>query len=230
MPTPDVAQQRLHPRRRQHRVVDVVVGGGGQPAVALRPRLPVGVVEDHELEFGGRDGDHVPLGEPVELRAQDAARRRDHRAAVVPAEVGHHQRGAGQPRDAAQRGEVRRHHHVAVAGLPARHGVSVDGVHVDVDGQQVVAAFGAVRGDVVDEQPRRDPFAGQPALHVGEGDDHGVDVARGDQLLELGSESMPGSRGRQSRPSLRPTCRSQPLDTVSPGIPRTDLHNCHSQR
>ena len=88
--------------------------------------------------------------------------------AVVPAEVGHHQRGAGQPRQQPQRGEVRRHHHVAVAGLPARHRVAVDGVHVDVDGQQVVAALGAVRGDVVDEQPGRDPFAGQPALHVGE--------------------------------------------------------------
>ena len=35
-------------------------------------------------------------------------------------------------------------HEVAVAALPARHRVAVDGVHVDVDGEQVVAALGAV--------------------------------------------------------------------------------------
>ena len=39
---PDVAQQRLHPGRREHRVVDVVVGRRCQTAVAGRPRLTEG--------------------------------------------------------------------------------------------------------------------------------------------------------------------------------------------
>ena len=34
---PDIAQQRLHPGRRVHRVVDVVVTGRRQPAVAHQP-------------------------------------------------------------------------------------------------------------------------------------------------------------------------------------------------
>ena len=63
-----------------------------------------------------------------------------------------------------------------------RHRVAVDGVHVDVDGEQVVAALGAVREHVVEEVPRVQPLALQPALHVGEGDDHGVDLAVVDPL------------------------------------------------
>ena len=52
-----------------------------------------------------------------------------------------------EPRRAAQRVEVGLEHEVAVAALPARHRVAVDGVHVDVDGEQVVAALGAVADD-----------------------------------------------------------------------------------
>ena len=109
-----------------------------------------------------------------------------HRRAVDPGQVGHHQGGAREPRDQPQGGEVGRHHHVAVAGLPAGDGVAVHGVHVDIDGQQVVAAFGAVRSDVLDEQPRRHPLTGEPALHVAERDDDGVDVTGGHQRLQLG--------------------------------------------
>ena len=229
----DVAQQRLHPRRRQHRVVDVVVGGGGQAGVALRPGLAVGVVEDHELELGGRDRDHAPLAS-----RSSWARRMPRgagatgvpscqpRSAITSAVAGSH----GMQ---AQRGEVRRHHHVAVAGLPARHRVPVDGVHVDVDGQQVVAALGAVRDDVVDEQPRRDPFAGQPALHVGEGDDDGVDVTLGDHLLQLGQLQHPGRSAPWSRALPLNADEHGSESTIgsgSPGIPSADLHNCHRQR
>ena len=60
----------------------------------------------------------------------------------------------GVPRDPAQGGEVGAHDEVAVAALPGRHRVAVDGVHVDVDGEQVVAALGAVRQDLVEEERR----------------------------------------------------------------------------
>ena len=186
MPQPDVAQQRLHPGRRQHRVVDVVVGGRCKPAVALRPGLAKSVVEHHELQLGADVGHQAALGEPVDLAVEDAARGLGHRIAVDPGQVGHHHRGAGQPRQQPQCREVGCHHHVAVAGLPARDGVTVDGVHVDVDGEQVVTTLGAVRGDVLDEQPGRHPLAGQPALHVAERDDDGVDVTGGHQRLQLG--------------------------------------------
>ena len=182
----DVAQQRFHAGGGQHLVVDVVVGGRRQASVVGFPGVTECVVEHHELEFGADVGDQPPLGETVHLAVENAARRLLDGLAVSPGQIRHHQRAAGNPRQQPQCAEVGGHHHVAVTGLPAGDGVAVDGVHVDVDGQQVVAAFGAVLGDVVDEQPRRDPLAGEPALHVGEGHDHRVDLARSNQLLEFG--------------------------------------------
>ena len=93
----DVAQQRLHPGGGVNGVVDVVVGGFGQSPVPGRPGLAVGVVEHHELQFGADEGLQPALGQSVQLGAQDAARRRRHRRAVDPGQVGHHQRGARQP-------------------------------------------------------------------------------------------------------------------------------------
>ena len=81
--------------------------------------------------------------------------------------------------------------HVAVALLPRRHRVAVHGVHVDVDGQQVVAALGAVLEHVVDEVRSVQPLALQPALHVGEGDDDRVDVALVDPAPEVVHAEVP---------------------------------------
>ena len=100
-------------------------------------------------------------------------------------EVGDHERRAGQPRGEAQRVEVGHHHHVAVAAFPGRHRVAGDRVHLDVDGEQVVAALGAVLGKFLEEQPRRHALADETALHVGERDDHGVDLAGPDQVGQL---------------------------------------------
>ena len=188
----DIAQQGLHPGRRQHRVVDVVVGGRSQVAVPGFPGGAVTVVEDHELQFGTDERRQPALGEPVELGAQDGSRGDRDRPAVGEGQVRHHQRRTRQPGQPAQGGEIRGHDHVAVAGLPAGHGVAVDGVHVDIHGQQVVAAFGAVRGDLLDEQPRRYPFPGEPALHIGEREDHGVDLAGGDELFQIGLRQQTG--------------------------------------
>jgi hypothetical protein len=49
--------------------------------------------------------------------------------------------------------------HVAVAALPRRDGVAVDRVHVDVDGEQVVAALGALLEHVVEEVVPVQPLA-----------------------------------------------------------------------
>src|SRR3712207_9203387 len=59
-------------------------------------------------------------------------------------------------------------HEVAVAALPGRDLVALDGVHVDVDGQQVVAGLGAVLEDLRQEVRGVQPLALQPPLHVGE--------------------------------------------------------------
>jgi hypothetical protein len=77
--------------------------------------------------------------------------------------------GAGVPGDPAQRVEVGPHDEVAVAALPRGHGVAVDGVHVDVDREQVVAALGAVLHHLVEEVRGGQPLALEPTLHVGDG-------------------------------------------------------------
>ena len=125
------------------------------------------------------------LGEARELGAQDLARRGDDRRAVLPLHVGQAQRGAVEPRRATQRVEVGLHDEVAVAALPARHRVAVDRVHLDVDREQVVAALGAVVGHRLQEPRRRQALALQAPLHVGQGQQHGVDVACGDLCLQL---------------------------------------------
>src|SRR4029450_3414853 len=63
--------------------------GGGRTAEAGPPPCPP-----------------APLGRPVELAAEDVAGRGEYRAAVLPLEVAHDQRGALVPGDAAQGGEV----------------------------------------------------------------------------------------------------------------------------
>ena len=67
----------------------------------------------------------------------------------------------------------------------------VDGVHVHVDREQVVAALGAVLQDVVEEVLRIQPLALQPPLHVGERDDDRVDLTP----LDLGTQLVETEQG-----------------------------------
>ena len=182
---PDAAEQRLEPRRPEDRVVDVVEVAGHHVAVGLVPRLLVGVAEDDELELGGGQRAPAALGEPVELGLEDLARRGDDRRAVVPVQVGHAHRRAGRPAHRPQRAEVGLHLEVAVAGLPRGHRVAVDRVHLDVDGEQVVAGLGAVLDHVLHEVRADQPLALQAALHVGEDEEDGVDRPLVDRLAQL---------------------------------------------
>ena len=90
----------------------------------------------------------------------------------------------GQVGEQPQRRPVGHELHVAVAALPRRDGVAPDGVHVDVDREQVVAALGAVLERDVEEVAPVQPLALQPSLHVGERHDDRVDVALVDQQAQ----------------------------------------------
>ena len=140
--------------------------------------LLVAVAEDDELELGAGVRGPAALREPCELAAQDLARRGDHVGTVVPDDVGEAHRRPLLPGHAAQRVEVRAHHEVAVAALPRGHRVALDGRHVDVDREQVVAALGAVLGDLIDEVPGDQALAHQAPLHVGDREEHRVDCPR----------------------------------------------------
>ncbi len=97
----DVAQQRLHPRRTQDGVVDVVLVARGEAAVAGVPGALVGVVEHDELELGAGQRDVPEVGGAGELLLEDRARRRLDRRVVGEHQVALDQHGRGQVRQPA---------------------------------------------------------------------------------------------------------------------------------
>ena len=113
----------------------------------------------------------LALLEPLELLLQDGARRMRHRLVVMMVEhVAEDERGAVEPRRPAQRREIGLHDEVAIALLPARRLVAGHRLHIDVVGEQIVAAMRLLIG-AVDEELGLEALADQPPLHVGEGRD-----------------------------------------------------------
>ena len=181
----DPANQRFDASRAEQRVVDVVEVRRLEVAVALVPGVLIRGLEDDELELRSRVADQTALGEPVELAAQDLARRCDHVIAIGPAEVGHHEDGRRVPGNRAKRVEVRLHLEVAVAALPRGHLVSRDRLHVDVDREEVVTTLRPVFQNRVEEVGGGQALALKPPLHVRDREQHGVHRAVRDRFLQL---------------------------------------------
>ena len=134
------------------------------------------------------------------LGDQHLARRGDDRRPVVVGDVAQHQRRAVEPGDPAQRRHVGDDREVAVAVLPVGHLVARDRVHLHVEREQVVAALDAVLDDVVEEVLDLDALAEQPALHVGEGGDDGVDRPVVGLLAQVVERQHPGGPARAAGP------------------------------
>ncbi len=107
---------------------------------------------------------------------------------MVVDDVAEDQRRARQPRDAPQRRQVGLHDEVAVALVPVGGLVAGHRLHVDVVGEQVVAAVGLLVG-AVEEVLGLEALADQPSLHVGKASHDRVDLAGADRLLQLGQAS-----------------------------------------
>ena len=73
-----------------------------------------------------------------------------------------------------QRVQVRLEDEVSVAAGPRGHRVTLDGLHVYVYGEQVVAALSVLLGDLFEKVVGGQAFALQAALHVGHRQQHGV--------------------------------------------------------
>ena len=95
---------------------------------------------------------------------------------VMVEHVAEHERRRREPGDAPQRREVRLQDEIAVALLPACDRVARHRLHVDVVGEQVVAAVGFLIG-AAEEEGGLEALADEPPLHVGEAGDHRVDLA-----------------------------------------------------
>ena len=104
--------------------------------------------------------------------------------AVMIEDVAENKRGPRQPGNAPQRAHVRLHDEVAVALLPVGHGITRHRLHIDVVGEQIVAAVRLLIS-AVEEILGLKTLADEPALHVGEAGDHRVDFACADSLLQF---------------------------------------------
>ena len=173
----DPSQQRLDPRTAEHRVVVVVEVGRLEVPVALVPGVLVGVPET-------MNSSSVPAFATRPRSSSRASwRRRICRGdamtsvAVGPGQIRHQEHRPGVPGDGPQRVQVGLHLEVPVAPLPRRHRVARDGVHLDVNCQQVVAALGAVLEHHVEEVRRGQALALETPLHVRDHEHHGVDGA-----------------------------------------------------
>ncbi|MNR03094.1 hypothetical protein D3C85_1189750 [compost metagenome] len=102
---------------------------------------------------------------------------------VMIEHVAEHQRRAFQPGHAPQRGHVGLEHKIAIAFAPAGRGVTWHRFHIDVVGQQVVAAVGFFMA-AVDEKLDLEALADQSSLHVDHADQHGIDFTAGSGALE----------------------------------------------
>ena len=151
---------------------------GVRLAVVLRVRLRVALLEEEELELGAEHR--------LEARARAPARPAPRAPAAATAPTGEPScQSTSQSTSAvASSHGIRRsvarsgcEPEVAVPALPARHRVAGHRVHLHLEREQVVAALDAVLDRLVEEEVRVQALAHQPALHVGEGDDDGVDRA-----------------------------------------------------
>ena len=167
-------------------VVVLVIGAHRRhAAIAGGVQVGVGVREEEELQLRGHHRLVAHLAEPGDLALEHGARRMRHLGmGMVVEHVGEDQRGARNPGRPAQRREVGLHHIVAVARGPARRLVAGHRLHLEVGGEQVVAAVGLLVA-ALEEEFRLEALSHQPALHVDLGHHHRVDAAVRDRLLEV---------------------------------------------
>ena len=187
--------------------------------IALGGGRLVALVEQIELELGGAEGAHLLGRQPRDLALEHGARRMRHVVVMVVEHVGQHQRGAFEPRQRAQGGEVGLQDEIAVALVPARGRVARHRLHVDVVGEQIVAAV-RLLVRAVDEILGLEALADEAALHVDHGDEHGVDGAGGDGLLQLVEPEIAG----HAEPPLLCTARENPPELSYRGLSPVSSH------
>ena len=102
-----------------------------------------------------------------------------------------------------QRGQIGLHDEVAVALFPIGDGVARHRLHVDVVGEQIVAAVGFLVG-AVEEILGLEALADEASLHVGKAGHDRVDLAGADRLLQLLQCQNAGHAGFLPLSNFRP--------------------------
>jgi len=175
---------------------------GLEAAPALFARAAIGLVEQVELELGGEEGGEPAFLQPRHLALENGAgRMREVGMRAGVEDVAQNQCGLFQPGRQPQRRKVGLEHEVAIAFGPICGLVAGDGLHIDVVGEQVIAAMRLLmrRGD---EVGRMKALADQAALHVDAGAQHGVHGPFRDQRAKRVETQV--CRHRELRTRTRP--------------------------
>ena len=114
-----------------------------------------------------------------------------------------------EPRHDPDRRKIGLHDEIAIALRPARRLVAGHRLHIDIVGQQVVAAMRLVIGGL-DEEAGEKPLADEPALHVDGAAEHRVDLARGDGLFQLLERHVSSHAFHSAAPPGALSCDRQP--------------------
>jgi hypothetical protein len=200
---PDRAHHVLLLRGAHDRVVLVPASNRAEVAIVFVPERLEGLLEQVELELGR----HHRL-EPHGAGAGDLALQ--HRAgrvgdllvAMVVEHVAHHHRRAGKPRHTAERREIGLVDVVAVARRPACRLVALHRVHLEIGGQQVVAAMRLLVPSA-HEMRGVEALAHETALHVHDAGKHRVDLSGSDGGLQRVEGQVRGHGGKSLRERLR---------------------------
>ena len=96
---------------------------------------------------------------------------------VVVDEVGDNHRRAFMPREVAQSLEIWRKTHIRVTGIPGGDVISLDGIHIDINSEEIVATLGAILDGVGDEEGCMNSLSLKSALHICRTDNYGVDLS-----------------------------------------------------
>ncbi len=174
-------------------VIDPVIARRLELAIAILECRVKRLVEQVELEFARAKARQTSLLQASQLRGQHRAGRLGDQLAVVMPVIADHERGRRLPGQHAQRGQVGSHLEIAEAGVPVGDLETVERVHVEVHGEQVVAAVRALGQRGLEKVRRREALAHEPPERIGKGDNDGVDLAgfdRGFQFSNLHSSFL----------------------------------------
>ena len=199
----DGTDQRLLLRGLQDVIVLQIARHGGEPAIALGPRLVEGLPEEVELQLRASLDEQALLPGPLDLAPEHPAWSLLDGLALLGVDVAEDQGRLGEPGDEAPGAEIGLELHVAVAALPRRQLEARERLHLHVHREEIDAGVDPVLERVIEEVAPHHALAHQAAEAVREHREDGVHLAPTDQRLESLSIHLVIRHATSSRPTLR---------------------------
>src|SRR4030095_9993838 len=141
----NLTQERLIASGLENMIVDPVIARWSETVVTGAGAGVIVFVVQIEFQFAGYIGMQAKCRQTLNLAPQDRAWRLLDQLAVMMMKVAKNQSARSLPRNGENCGHVRAHLKISEPGIPVRQRETVLWFHLDVDGEEVVAA---VRGPI----------------------------------------------------------------------------------